>query len=79
MEHSTELSIEAKKHKIDVETLKAAKDMAIKEAWEASMRINATERRAKDAKTTLRGVVEKNFQLLGIQKAQVAEIKELKA
>ena len=50
MEQSVELSIEARKHKINAKTLKDMRDKAIKETREAFVRPNAAERRAKDTK-----------------------------
>ncbi|KAG1334074.1 putative BTB/POZ domain-containing protein [Cocos nucifera] len=79
LDYFIRLMVEARKHKIDAETLKGTRDKAIKEAGETSIKIDAVERRAEDAKVALRRAVEENFRLLAIQEAQVVEIKELKA
>ncbi|EHA8589049.1 hypothetical protein COCNU_scaffold007815G000010 [Cocos nucifera] len=55
------------------------KDEARKKVGEASIRVDATERSAKDAEAALGGPIEENFWLLGIQEAPTIEIKELKA
>ena len=67
MEHSLELSTEARKHKADTKMLKVTKDKAEKEAREASMKADAAVRRAKNTEVALRGAVEENSRLLGIQ------------
>ncbi|KAG1334175.1 dihydropyrimidine dehydrogenase (NADP(+)), chloroplastic [Cocos nucifera] len=53
MEHSLELLMESRKYKVDAETLKETRDKAIKKAGEASMRADATVRRAKDVEIAL--------------------------
>ncbi|EHA8586730.1 hypothetical protein COCNU_scaffold000838G000010 [Cocos nucifera] len=54
MEHSLKLSAEARKNKINIETLNIMKDKVEREAVEASIRSNATTRRAKDTEAALR-------------------------
>ena len=65
MEHSREVSLKARKHKVDTKTLKVMKDKAEKEAGEATIRADATMRRAEDAKAALRRAVKENSGLLG--------------
>ncbi|EHA8586728.1 hypothetical protein COCNU_scaffold000827G000010 [Cocos nucifera] len=79
MEHSLELSVESKKYKVDAKTLKEMRDKVIKEASEASIRAAAAARRAEDVEAALRGAIEENFWLLGVQEAKAAEIKKLKS
>ena len=61
MEHSHEVSTEARKHKANAETLKVTKDKAEQEAGEAFIRTDTATRRVEDAEAALRGAVEENF------------------
>ena len=63
MESCSNLSVEVRMHQADVETLKGTKDKAIREAGEASMRVDVAERRAEDVEVALKGAIEKNSQL----------------
>ncbi|EHA8587782.1 putative paramyosin-like [Cocos nucifera] len=66
-------------YKTDAKMLKIMKDKALKEAGEASTRVDAIERRAEDAETMLRRSAKENYQLLDAKEALVAKVVELKA
>ena len=57
---SHELVKEKKKFELEVKMLKGAKEKAVREAGEASMRANTANRRADDAKAALRKTIEEN-------------------
>ncbi|KAG1348193.1 hypothetical protein COCNU_06G020220 [Cocos nucifera] len=78
MERTSKLSFEATRYKIEAKMLKVAKDRASEEAEEASIRIEATEKRAQDAKIVLVKSTEENSHLLGVNEALTSKIEVLK-
>ena len=60
IESSCELAKEAKKSRLKAKMLKRAREKAKKKIDEVSMRVDAIERRAEDAKAALKKTVEEN-------------------
>lgn len=59
--------------------LKAIKDKVKEEIVAIEWRVNATTKRAEDAKVALQRAMKENYRLKGIQEAQSKKIKEVKA
>ncbi|KAG1327880.1 hypothetical protein COCNU_01G018140 [Cocos nucifera] len=78
MKNTVDLSTKASRFELEASMLKMIKDKLSKTVGKASNRADAAEKEAQDAEAALKRSIKENARLLGINKALVTEVEELK-
>lgn len=79
IEHDQDVSVKARKHKMDTKTLKITKDKAWQKAMAAEWGAKMAMKRAENTKPALKRAMEENSRIKGIQEAQTIKIKVVEA